>query len=177
MLAVAALTLATLTFTNVTYWLINATLPPAMKYAGGDVNVAGGRYVKVSYYFDQEKGYNITRISVVGFTGDPVNYTDVIRVCNRQDFPITAKLQYKGVVSGNYHSYVHSFYVYWNGTNSGVGVIGGTTYSQSDPVTIPAGGCRTAAVYILIKPDLPEAARDGRTVLATYQVDIAMSPT
>jgi len=27
-LAVAALALATLVFTNVTYWLINATLPP-----------------------------------------------------------------------------------------------------------------------------------------------------
>jgi hypothetical protein len=41
---------ATVTFTNVTYWLINATKPPAMKYPGTDTAVAGGMYVKVSYY-------------------------------------------------------------------------------------------------------------------------------
>jgi len=75
-LAVAALAMATLTFTNVTYWLINATLPPAMKYPGTDAtSSATNMYVKVSYYYDSTRGYNITRISIVGFTGDPANYT------------------------------------------------------------------------------------------------------
>jgi hypothetical protein len=59
-LAVAALVAATVTFTNVTYWLINATKPPAMKYPGDDVEVAGGQYVKVSYYYDSDNGINIT---------------------------------------------------------------------------------------------------------------------
>ena len=79
-LAAAALVAATVTFTNVTYWLINATKPPAMKYPGADTAVAGGQYVKVSYYYDS--GINITRISIIGFTGDPTNYTSVIKVCN-----------------------------------------------------------------------------------------------
>ena len=81
-LAVAALVAATVTFTNVTYWLINATKPPAMKYPGDDVRVAGGMYVKVSYYYDSDNGINVTKISIIGFTGDPTNYTSVIKVCN-----------------------------------------------------------------------------------------------
>jgi len=87
---VAALVLATLTFTNVTYWLINATLPPAMKYAGDDTQIGGradgsgyGRYVYVSWYYDPDTGYNVTRISIVGFTDDPANYTDVSKLCNK----------------------------------------------------------------------------------------------
>ncbi|MFZ8812052.1 MAG: hypothetical protein ACO2PN_28620, partial [Pyrobaculum sp.] len=55
-LAVAALVAAAVTFTNVTYWLINATKPPAMKYLGDDTAVAGGQYVKGSYYYDSDRG-------------------------------------------------------------------------------------------------------------------------
>lgn len=175
-LATAALALTAMTFTNVTYWIINATLPPAMKYAGGDVNVAGGKYVKVSYYF--ESGLNITRISVMGFTGDPVDYTDVIKVCNRETFPITARLHFIGPVSGDYQGYIHTFYVYWNDPavqQPRAGFSGAVTYSQSDIITIPAGGCKTVGAYIIIDPTLPATARDGKTVLATYQVNIVMS--
>jgi hypothetical protein len=98
-LAAAALVAATVTFTNVTYWLINATKPPAMKYPGADTAVAGGMYVKVSYYYDSNRGINITRISIIGFTGDPTNYTSVIKVCNYYGpTPITANLVWVGPV-------------------------------------------------------------------------------
>jgi hypothetical protein len=79
-LAVAALVAATVTFANVTYWQINATKPPAMKYPGDDTSVADGQYVKVSYYYDSNNGINITRISIIGFTGDPTEYTSVIKI-------------------------------------------------------------------------------------------------
>jgi len=80
------LAMATMSFTNVTYWLINATLPPTMKYPGSDTQIAGRldnsdykNYVYVTYYYDSSTGYNVTRISIVGFTGDPANYTNVLQ--------------------------------------------------------------------------------------------------
>jgi D-arabinose 1-dehydrogenase-like Zn-dependent alcohol dehydrogenase len=40
-IALAAISLAALQFTNVTYWSVNATLPPAMKYPGADTGITG----------------------------------------------------------------------------------------------------------------------------------------
>lgn len=178
-LAAAALTLAAMTFTNVTYWLINATLPPVMKYAGADVNIGGGEYVKVSYYFDPNSGLNITRISVIGFTGDPTEYSEVIKICNSKSYDINAQLQYVGPVgTTGYEQYVHTFIVYWAGSSpsQGAGFMGGTQYPQSIVTAVPAnGGCRSVSVRILIDPTLPATARDGKTILATYQVNIVMS--
>ena len=75
-----------------------------MKYPGSDTAVAGGRYVKVSYYYDSSKGINITRISIIGFTGGPTNYTSVIRVCNYYgSTPITANLVWRGPVTTTGH--------------------------------------------------------------------------
>ncbi|MEZ0318431.1 MAG: hypothetical protein ABWK05_00335 [Pyrobaculum sp.] len=179
-LAVAALAAAAVTFTNVTYWLVNATMPPAMKYAGADTSVAGGKYVKVSYYYDSANALNITRISVVGFTGDPVNYTDVVRVCNYYGTTdINATLIYKGAVSQPYGKYVNTFYVYWTNpyTQPGVGFIGSTQYPGPSPsVTIKPGRCAYLGVYVKIDPSIPSNLADGQTVLATYEVDIQMSP-
>jgi hypothetical protein len=178
-LAVAALAAASLTLVNVTYWVVNATLPPAMKYAGSDVNIAGGKYVKVSYYYDTNTGYNITRISVVGFTGDPANYTDVIRVCNSAGASASVYLRWVGRVgSTGYETYVKRFVVGPpddNNINLGVGFVDGTTKQYAGPYTVGPGGCLTLGVHVLVDPKLrtevPEAA-DGRTVIATYQVNV-----
>ncbi|MCC6019908.1 MAG: hypothetical protein LM577_00855 [Thermoproteaceae archaeon] len=176
-LAIAALAAASLTLVNVTYWVVNATLPPAMKYAGSDVNIAGGKYVKVSYYYDSRTGYNITRISVVGFTGDPTNYTDVIRVCNkRDDVSASVYLRWVGQVgSTGYETYVRRFVVgNTSGTNvnTGVGFIGNTTHPYAGPYTVGPGGCLTLGVHVLIDPELPSAVADGKHVIATYQVNV-----
>ena len=79
-----------------------------MKYPGSDTAVAGGRYVKVSYYYDS--GINITRISIIGFAGGPTNYTSVIKVCNYYGHtPITANFAWVGPVgSTGYESYISS---------------------------------------------------------------------
>ncbi len=176
LLAVAALASAAVVFTNVTYWLVNATRPPAMKYAGADTGIAQGMYVRVSYYYDSANALNITRISVVGFTGDPTNYTNVIRVCNYYGtVPVTAKLIYRGMVSGPHSSYIRGFYVYWTGPTTspnGVGFIGTTTYPQSGTVTLNPGQCANVGVHIRIDPATPATIANGKTVLATYQVNI-----
>ncbi len=177
-LAAAALVAAAITFTNVTYWLINATKPPAMKYLGADTAVAGGQYVKVSYYYDSDRGINITRISIIGFTGDPTNYTSVIKVCNYYGTtPITAQLAWVGpVTTTGYENYIRAFLV--KGPDGrGVGFIGSTTYNTAGPYTIGTGGCIEIGAYVAIDPAIPLTLADGRTVLGQYQVDIRMSPS
>jgi hypothetical protein len=176
-LAAAALVAATVTFTNVTYWLINATKPPAMKYLGNDTAVAGGMYVKVSYYYDSNRGINITRISIIGFTGDPVNYTSVIRVCNYYGpTPITAYLVWVGpVTTTGYEQYIRAFLV--KGPDGrGVGFVGSTTYNTAGPYTINPGQCINIGAYVAIDPAIPSNLANGKTVLGQYQVDIRMSP-
>ncbi len=175
-LAAAALVAATVTFTNVTYWLINATKPPAMKYPGTDTSVAGGQYVKVSYYYDSDRGINITRISIIGFTGDPTNYTSVIKVCNYYGpTPITANLAWVGQVgTTGYESYIRAFLV-TGPDGRGVGFVGSTTYDTAGPYTINPGQCIDIGAYVAIDPAIPSSLADGRTVLGQYQVDIRMS--
>ncbi len=176
-LAAAALVAATVTFTNVTYWLINATKPPAMKYPGADTAVASGQYVKVSYYYDRDRGINITRISIIGFTGDPTNYTSVIKVCNRYGpTPITAYLVWRGPVTTTGHErYIRAFLV--KGPDGrGVGFVGSSTYDTAGPYTINPGQCIDIGAYVAIDPAIPSNLADGRTVLGQYQVDIVMSP-
>jgi len=181
-LAVAALALATLTFTNVTYWLINAILPPAMKYAGTDAtSSATSQYVKVSYYYDPDTGYNVTRISIIGFTGDPTEYTDVLRLCNKYySGTLYAKLVAVGTVdSTGYESYVREFRVYFVNPTTTPNYVEfqGTSVTESATgwVAIPNGECATVGAYVLVDPTLPEGARDGQTVLATYQVNVVFS--
>jgi hypothetical protein len=177
-LAAAALVAATVTFTNVTYWLINATKPPAMKYTGDDTEVAGGEYVKVTFYYDSDRGINITRISIIGFTGDPTNYTSVIKVCNYYgSTPITANLVWVGQVgSTGYESYIKAFLVK-GPDGQGVGFVGSTTYDTAGPYTIGTGQCIDIGAYVAIDPAIPGSLANGRTVLGQYQVDIRMSPS
>jgi len=193
-LAVAALALATLTFTNVTYWVINATLPPAMKYPGDDTQIAGradgsgyDRYVYVSYYYDPRSGYNITRISIVGFTGDPTNYTDVLRLCNKY---YSGTLYVRLVAVGKegntgYESYVKDFRVYFYNPVPGSGnkevrfsgdsVVGPR---ETGYVTLNQGDCAQVGAYVLVDPqlydDYPRVV-NGREVIATYQVNVVFS--
>ncbi|AKT34516.1 hypothetical protein PYWP30_00876 [Pyrobaculum sp. WP30] len=176
-LAAAALVAATVTFTNVTYWLINATKPPAMKYPGDDTNVAEGQYVKVSYYYDSNRGINITRISIIGFTGDPTNYTSVIKVCNYYGpTPITANLVWVGpVTTTGYEQYIKAFLVK-GPDGQGVGFVGSTTYNTAGPYTINPGQCIDIGAYVAIDPAIPSNLADGKTVLGQYQVDIRMNP-
>jgi hypothetical protein len=186
-LAVAALTMATLTFTNVTYWLINATLPPAMKYAGDDTAISGrsdnsgyNRYVYVTYYYDPNTGYNVTRISIVGFTGDPTNYTDVIKLCNKYySRSISVELVAKGPVgTTRLESYVRDFRVYLSTDATKYVEFSGTSVVKgSDTLgTIGPGSCITLGAYVLVDPNLPADARNGKTVIAQYEIDVLFKP-
>jgi len=156
-----------------------------MKYPGDDVGVASGQYVKVSYYYDSTNGINVTKISIIGFTGDPTNYTSVIKVCNYYGTtPITARLVWRGpVTTTGYESYIRAFLVgKYNtaGTNfegGYVGFVGSTTSYEAGPYTIGTGQCIDIGAHVRIDPAIPMSLADGRTVLGQYQVDIVMSPS
>ncbi|MGC9119461.1 MAG: hypothetical protein ACP5I3_10815, partial [Thermoproteus sp.] len=181
-LALAAISLAALQFTNVTYWQVNATLPPAMKYAGSDTSIASN-YIHVSWSTDSY-GRNVTQISIVGFTGDITNYTNAIRVCNYYyNGPLTVNITYRGSVGGNYTKYVQRFIVY-NGSNwVGFYNNSGTVYTQPGPVKvreISKGECINLGVSVLVNStaystDSTKNFANGKTPLATYEVDIIFS--
>jgi len=184
-IALAAISLAALQFTNVTYWSVNATLPPAMKYAGADTSITGrndgstnySSYIYVSYY--SSNGYNITKISIVGFTGDVTNYTNALQVCNRYyNGPLKVYIIYKGPVSGSqYPQYVRQFVVY--NPNNAQQWVGFNPTTQTGPVMlgqILQGQCIPLGVSVLVDPSAYSAGvANGKTVLATYEVDIMFS--
>jgi len=188
-IALAAISLAALQFTNVTYWSVNATLPPAMKYAGADTGITGrsdgstnyNNYIYVTYY--SSNGYNKTEISIVGFTGDVTNYTDALRICNyHYNGPLTVSIKYN-VARSQPSGYVRQFVVYsYNNTQQWVGF---TTNPDTPTIsatlgTISQGQCIILGVYVLVDPSAYSTNSasnhaDGKTVLATYEVDITFS--
>jgi len=197
-LAVAALALATMTFTNVTYWLINATLPPAMKYAGADTTIISradgsgiNKYVNVSYYYDASSGYNITKIYILGFTGDPVTYTDVIKLCNYYyNGPLDVKLIAAGSLDGyaTTISYIKDFRVYFSKLADGtdktpddsgfyVKFVGGdaSVTATSATVSINKGQCVHVGAYVVVNASLPAGYRNGKTPIAGYIVNVVFS--
>jgi len=185
-IALAAISLAALQFTNVTNWSVNATLPPAMKYAGADTGITGrsdgsgySNYIYVTYSYDPNTGLNKTEISIVGFTGDVTNYTNALQVCNRYyNGPLTVYIKYIGPTSSSqYQQYVRQFVVY-NPSNAQQWVGKGPT-TQSGPVMlgqISQGGCIQLGVSVLVDPSAISAGvTNGKTVLATFEVDIMFS--
>jgi len=189
-IALAAISLAALQFTNVTNWSVNATLPPAMKYAGADTGITSrsdgsnyNNYIYVTYYYDPKTYLNITRISIVGFTGDVTNYTNALKVCNYYyNGPLTVNITYIGPVGDSkYKQYVRQFVVYNpNNAQQWVGFVNTTTITtQSRPVElgqISQNQCITLGVSVLVDPSAKSAGvADGKTPLATYEVDITFS--
>ncbi|MFP3211832.1 MAG: hypothetical protein RXQ02_01070 [Thermoproteus sp.] len=190
-IALAAISLAALQFTNVTNWSVNATLPPAMKYAGADTGITGrsdgsgySNYIYVTYSYDSNTGLNKTEISIVGFTGDVTNYTNALQVCNyHYNGLLTVYITYKGPVGGQYTSDVSQFVVYnpsspgqWVGFNyNGQTISGPISFGQ-----IQQNQCITLGVSVLVKPSAYSTnsannLANGTVVLATYEVDIMFS--
>ena len=123
----------------------------------------------------------MTRISIVGFTGDPTNYTNVLQLCNKYySGTLYAKLVAVGTVgTTNYESYIKDFRVYFVNPTTTPNYVQfqGTSVTQSatGSVSIGPGQCATVGAYVLVDPSLPTSARDGKTVIATYQVNVVFS--
>ncbi len=172
-LAAAALVAAVFTFTNVTYWVINATKPPIAVGPGDDTTGSGRDYIVVDHYYDPTTGRNITRISIIGVAGYPTEFPSIMKLCNRHSSrTIEASLRWVGPVTTTGHeAYIKAFYVTGPGGQK-VGFEGSTTYNTAGPFTINPGACIDIGAYVSIDANIPDNLADGRTVLGQYQVDI-----
>jgi hypothetical protein len=175
-LAVAAMVASMFTFTNVTYWVINATKPPVTADLGSDATGGGDEYINIDTEYDPTTGRNITRISIVAFRGVTTDFPSALKLCNRYGSgPMQARLIWQGRVGTTGHeSYIRTFYVYGPGGQK-VGFDDSTTYNTAGPFTINPGSCIDIGAYVLVDANLPDHLADGRTILARYQVDIEIS--
>jgi hypothetical protein len=167
LLAVASFAAAAITITNITEWHVYAKTPPIVKVKGVDY----GKYVNVTNYF-AEDGTNRTVISVLGFTGDPVKYDNVLFICNKdyQGYTYNVQLVYRGLLYGTTWDYVQYIKLYFPDSTNVLYIDGSTTGTPStDPRIIPPGTCDTVSVEVLVKPNAPA---DGSTRLIAIQVDV-----
>jgi hypothetical protein len=174
-LLLAALTLlsfaaAAITITNITEWHVYAKTPPIVKVEGVDY----GKYVNVSKSIVDST--NRTIISVLGFTGDPVKYDNVLYICNKdyQGYTYNVKLVYKGLLHGTDWTYVAYIKLYFPDESNTLSIDGSTTGTPSTaPRAIPPGYCDPVSVEVLVKPNAYDDGKaDGSTRLIAIQVDV-----
>ncbi|MCC6051202.1 MAG: hypothetical protein LM580_10865, partial [Thermofilum sp.] len=162
---------AAITITNITEWHVYAKTPPIVKMDGKGFGYDYGKYVNVTNYF-AEDGTNRTVISVLGFTGDPVKYDNVLYICNKdyQGYTYNVQLVYKKLLHDTTWDYVQYIILYFPDETNTLIIDGSTTGTPStDPRAISPGNCEPVSVEVLVKPDAPA---DGATRLIAIEVDV-----
>jgi hypothetical protein len=173
LLAVASFAAAAITITNITEWHVYARTPPIVKVNGKVFGYDYGEYVTVGTTTGDD-GTNRTVISVLGFTGDPVKYDNVLYICNKdyQGYTYNVKLVYKGLLYSTTWDYVQYIKLYFG---SDTLTIDSTTSSgaATASVSISHSACVPVSVEVLVKPDAyTDGKADGSTRLIAIQVDV-----
>jgi hypothetical protein len=175
LLAVASFAAASITITNITEWHVYAKTPPIVKVDGKVFGYDYGDYVTVGTTTGDD-GTNRTVISVLGFTGDPVKYDNVLYICNKdyQGYTYNVQLVYKGLLYNTTWDYVQYIRLYFPDSTNALNIDGGTTGTPStDPRAIPSGYCEPVSVEVLVKPNAYDDGKaDGSTRLIAIQVDV-----
>jgi hypothetical protein len=174
LLAVASFAAAAVTLTNITEWRIQAYgTPPIVKVAGAD---AASGLISVSTTAGSN-GENRTVITIKGYTGDPTNYTEVIKICNKDTSnSYSVKLVYKGVISNNGWSEYVSYIALGLGSINPVKITSSTPIGTTiGPVTIgPATQqgptCVSVPAEVLINKDTPQSQYNQD--LMSIEVDV-----
>jgi len=170
LLAVASFAAAAITITNITEWYVYAKTPPIVKVKGVDY----GNYVNVST--STVDSTNRTVISVLGFTGDPVKYDNVLYICNKdyQNYTYGVRLVYKKLLHNTNWNYVAYINLYFPDETNKLSIDGSTTGTLSTaPRAISPGNCEPVSVEVLVKPDAyNEGKADGNTMLIAIEVDV-----
>jgi len=164
---------------NVTYWYVNTTAPPVIKYVGNDTNVMNGTFVKADWYYDATSGLNVTRIYVTGVPGDIVNITNALRVCNNYNVPVKIRISnashlqdyYPG--GKNYIRYMAVKIVDPPGAADDKVLIqnGDAVDTTTSYVTLERGQCAILGVDLMIDANAPYYK-----TLAAYQINIEKVP-
>jgi hypothetical protein len=171
LLAVASFAAAAITITNITEWYVYAKTPPIVKVKGVDY----GNYVNVST--STVDSTNRTVISVLGFTGDPVKYDNVLYICNKdyQGYTYNVQLVYKGSLYGTNWNYVQYIKLYFG---SGTLTIDSGTSSGAATASVSPGACEPVSVEVLVKPNAyTDGKADGSTRLIAIEVDVVATYT
>ena len=168
---------AAVSIINVTYWYVNTTAPPVIKYVGDDTNVMNGTFVTADWYYDPTTGLNITRIYVTGVPGDIVNITNALRVCNNYNVPVKIRISDVSLLQDFYNStyirYMAVRIVDPPGAADDKVVIRdeAAVDTTTDYVTLAPGQCAILGVDLVIDANAPYY----RT-LAAYQINIEKVP-
>jgi hypothetical protein len=173
----AAALFAAVSVINVTYWYVNTTAPPVIKYVGNDTSVMNGTFVKADWYYDSTTGLNITRVYVTGVPGDVVNITNALRVCNSYNVPVNIRIAdvslLQDINGANYIRYMAVKIVDPPGAADNKVVIqnGTAVDTTTDYVTLQPGQCAILGVDIIIDANAPY-----NKTLAAYQINIEKVP-
>jgi len=171
LLAVASFAAASITITNITEWHVYAKTPPIVKVDGDVFGYGYGNYVNVSTT-PGDDGTNRTVIEVLGFTGDPVRYDNVLYICNKdyQGYTYNVKLVYKGLLHDTDWTYVKYITLYFGSYTL---EIPSSTSAETGSVSISSGECVPVSVEVLVKPNAYDDGKaDGSTRLIAIQVDV-----
>ena len=173
----AAALFATVSIINVTYWYVNTTAPPVIKYVGNDTNVMNGTFVKADWYYDPGTGLNITRVYVTGVPGDIVNITNALRVCNNYNVPVQVRISDVSLLQDYYPGdvYVRYMAVRLVDPTAGDGQVvikdEAAVDTTTDPVTLAPGQCAILGVDLVIDANAPYYK-----TLAAFQINIEKVP-
>ena len=174
LLAVASFAAAAVTITNITEWYVYAKTPPIVKVDGKLMGYNYGKYVNVTT--STVDSTNRTVISVLGFTGDPVKYDNVLYICNKdyQGYTYNVQLVYKGLLNNTNWNYVQYIKLYFPDSSNALNIDGSTTGTPStSPRAISSGSCEPVSVEVLVKPNAyNDGKADGRTMLIAIEVDV-----
>ena len=168
---------AAVSIINVTYWYVNTTAPPVIKYVGNDTNVMSGTFVKADWYYDPHTGLNITRVYVTGVPGDVANITDALRVCNNYNVPVKIRIAnvslLQDINGANYIRYMAVKIVDPPDAADNKVVIqdGAAVDTTTDYVTLQPGQCARLGAIIIIDANAPY-----KKTLAAYQINIEKVP-
>jgi len=168
---------ATVSIINVTYWYVNTTAPPVIKYVGNDTNVMNGTFVKADWYYDPGTGLNITRVYVTGVPGDIVNITNALRVCNNYNVPVQVRISDVPLLQDYYPGdvYVRYMAVRLVDPTAGDGQVvikdEAAVDTTTDPVTLAPGQCAILGVDLVIDANAPYYK-----TLAAFQINIEKVP-
>jgi hypothetical protein len=169
---------AAVSIINVTYWYVNTTAPPVIKYVGDDTNVMNGTFVTADWYYDSTTGLNITRIYVTGVPGDIVNITNALRVCNNYNVPVKIRISDVRLLQDYYPVNVYIRYMAVKiidppgaADNKVVIQDEAAIDTTTDYVTLAPGRCAILGVDLVIDANAPYYK-----TLAAYQINIEKVP-
>lgn len=169
---------AAVSIINVTYWYVNTTAPPVIKYVGNDTNVMNGTFVRADWYYDPTTGLNITRIYVTGVPGDIVNITNALRVCNNYNVPVRIRVSDVSLLQDYYPGNIYIRYMAVRivdppgAADNKVEIRDEAAVdTTTDYVTLAPGQCAILGVDLVIDANAPYY----RT-LAAYQINIEKVP-